>query len=177
MAKCNSLYIDVAGLKAAIFAACKAALNDVAERVIQEFGPEIYRSGAGRHEWRANAAEEFQKIEESATDELIQVKLGLRKGLESEAWGNLYAAQIMVALFGNHPPIETKPGMEVFGDKMLDRHTSTAQTVYEIPQFGWTDPNAQEMVNNALKNTSVYFTDACESILDGINIANYVHVG
>lgn len=161
----------------AIRAACISALNDVAERVIEEFGPEIYRGGAGRHEWRANAAQEFQKIEENVTSDLIQIKLGLRKGLESEAWGNVYAAQVMVALFGNHPPIETKPGLEVFGDQMLGRHTSTAETVYEIPQFGWGDPGADEMVKNALKNTSTYFTDACEHILDGINVSDYVHVG
>lgn len=148
----------------------------MAEEIIQELRPIIEKDGAGRHEWRSNAAKEFQKIAESATDEIIQVKLGLRPGIESEAWGSFYAAQVMVALFGNHPPIETKPNLEVFGDKMVEKHKSTAQTVYEIPQFGWVDPQFGEVLNNIFTKKRVAFGDACESILSGINIANYVHV-
>ena len=172
----NTLSIDVNGLWMAIQRSCLALLNDVAERVVQEFGPYIYKEGAGRHEWRANAAQEFQKISEKMTDELIEVEVGLREGLEEEAWGNIYAAQVMVALFGNHPPIETKPGMEVFKDHMLSRGTSNAETVYEIPQFGWVDPGADKMVGNALKNATVYFRDGLQRVLSDINFYDYVYV-
>ena len=176
MAQCNTLSINIQGLWDAIKAACRSLLDDVAERVIQEFGPLIYQDGAGRHEWRANAAQEFQKIEEDFSGEVFQVKLGLRPGLEAEAWGNVFAAQIMVALFGNHPPIETKPGLEVFKDHMLSRGTSDAQSVYPLPQFSWTDPNAQKMVETAIKITRPYFKDGINSLLDGINFADYVIV-
>lgn len=82
MATCNELSIDMSGLYAVIQKACKNLLDDVAERVQQEFGPLIYQDGAGRHEWRSNAAQEFQKISESITNDLIEVKLGLRTGIE-----------------------------------------------------------------------------------------------
>lgn len=85
MAMCNQLSIDVNGLYTAIQEACKNLLNDVAERVQQEFSLLIYEEGAGRHEWRSNAAQEFQKISESVTNDLIEIKLGLRPGVEAES--------------------------------------------------------------------------------------------
>lgn len=118
MAECNRLSIDVVGLYTAIQQNCRMLLDDVAHNIIDEFGMAIYQRGAGRHEWRANAAQEFQKISEKMTDELIEVEVGLREGIDKEAFSNVYAAQIMVALFGNHPPIYTKPGEETFHDHM-----------------------------------------------------------
>lgn len=176
MAMCNQINIDVNGLYAAIQKACKDLLDDVAERVQQEFGPLIYQDGAGRHEWRANAAQEFQKISENMTNDLVEVKLGLRSGVESEAYSNVYMAQVMVALFGNHPPIETKPGMEVFKDHMVWRGISDAQTVYPLPQFDWPDPGADNMVANAMKNSRTYFRDGVNSLLRDINFYDYVYV-
>ena len=176
MVKCNSLSIDVVGLYTAIQQNCRALLDDVAKNIIDEFGVYLYQDGAGCHEWRSNAAEEFQKISETMTDDLIQVEIGIRPGLEQDAYSNVYAAQMMVALFGNHPPIETKPGLEVFKDHMLDRGTSNAETVYPLPNFSWPDPQADKMLENAMKNAATYFKDGINSLLSDINFYDYVYV-
>lgn len=176
MAECNRLSIDVVGLYTAIQQNCRMLLDDVAQNIIDEFGMYIYQDGAGRHEWRANAAQEFQKISEKMTDELIEVEVGLREGLDSEAFSNVYAAQIMVALFGNHPPIYTKPGEETFHDHMQDRRTSEAESVYRMPYFEWGDPGAENMLSNAMKNAKTFFRDGLNSILSDINFYDYVYV-
>lgn len=85
-------------------------------------------------------------------------------------------AQVMVALFGNHPPIYTKPGVEVFKDHMLYRGMSSAQTTYRVPSFEWGDPHADKMVVNAMKNSRVYFKDGINALLRDINFYDYVHV-
>lgn len=176
MATCNSLSIDVAGLYTAIQQNCRALLDDVAQNIIDEFGMYLYQGGAGRHEWRENAAKEFQKISETMTDELIEVKVGMRPGFDQAASSNVYVAQMMVALFGNHPPIETKPGMEVFKDHMLWRGTSNAQTVYPLPNFSWPDPQADKMLENAMKHAQTYFKDGVKALLRDINFYDYVYV-
>ena len=176
MVKCNALSIDVVGLYTAIQQNCRALLDDVAQNVIDQFGMYIYQDGAGRHEWRANAAQEFQKISETMTDKLIEVKVGLREGFDSEAYSNVYVAQIMVALFGNHPPIYTKPGQEVFKDQMTWRGTSEAKSEYRMPHYEWKDPGADNMVANAMKSVRTYFRDGVNAILRDINFYDYVHV-
>ena len=176
MAKCNSLSIDVVGLYTAIQQNCRALLDDVAQNVVDEFGMYIYQDGAGRHEWRANAAQEFQKISETMTDDFIEVKVGMKPGFDQEAYSNVYVAQMMVALFGNHPPIETKPNMEVFKDHMLDRGRSDAKTVYPLPNFSWPDPQADKMLENAMKNASIRFRDGMKSLLADISFYDYVYV-
>lgn len=176
MKECNTISIDVDRLYEDIQKESLSMLNDVAEKIIEEFGMAIYQNGAGRHEWRANAAEEFQKISESITEDMVQVVVGLRPGVETEARSNVYMAQVMVALFGNHPPIETKPGLEVFKDHMRDRGVSDAKTVYPLPQFSWPDPHADKMVENAMKKLKVYFSDAISRIMRNINVSSYVYV-
>ncbi len=176
MVKCNSISIDVVGLYTAIQQNCRALLDDVANNVIDEFGMYVYQDGAGRHEWRANAAQEFQKISETMTDDLIEVKVGLREGFDRDAYSNVYAAQVMVALFGNHPPIYTKPGQETFHDQMTWRGESEAESEYRMPQYEWGDPGAQNMLSNVMKNVKTFFKDGLKSILSDINFYDYVHV-
>ena len=176
MAKCNTLNIDIEGLYTAIQQNCRMLLDEVAQNIIDEFGMYIYQEGAGRHEWRANAAQEFQRISETMTDNLIEVKVGLRPGFDQDAYSSYYVAQVMVALFGNHPPIETKPGLEVFKDHMLDRGISNAQTVHPLPNFDWPDPGAENMLSNAMKNASSYFRYGVSSLLRDINFYDYVYV-
>ena len=176
MKECNTISINVNKLYEDIQKACLSFLNEIAERVIDAFGMAIYQNGAGRHEWRANAAQEFQKLSEKMTNDLVQVVVGLRQGVEEEAHTNVYMAQVMVALFGNHPPIETKPGLEVFKNHMRDRGISDAKTVYPLPQFDWPDPRADKMVENALKIIRPYFDDAITRIMRDINVSDYVFV-
>ena len=121
MAQCNSLSIDVAGLWSAIESAAKALIYDVADKIVTQFGHYAYNLGAGKHVWRLNAAKEFKIIEDNMTNELFEVTLGMDKGLVD---GSPYASQIMVALFGNHPPIFSQPGSEVWNDDMTGRRES-----------------------------------------------------
>lgn len=176
METCNTISIDIDRLYKDIQQACLDFLNDVADRVIDEFSMAIYKDGAGRHEWRANAAQEFQKLSEEMTEDAIQITVGLRDGIEAEARSNVYMAQVMVALFGNHPPIATKPGSEVYKDHMLSRGTSTAKTVYQLPQFGWADPHADKMLDNSLKKLHTYFKNGMSHIIRGIKFSDYVYV-
>jgi len=159
---------------AAIRAACRVAVDSVAEEVITEFGKYALADGAGKTLWRQHAAAEMQKIADDAAQDVIRTNIMLNPGLVD---GSPYASQIMVALFGNHPPIFAQPGSEVWNDDMTGFRQSLAESVYGIPQFNWQDPGAQKWLNNSLKNAEKSMTDACEHILDGINIANYVHVG
>lgn len=176
METCNTISIDVNRLYKDIQQACLDFLNDVADRVIDEFSMAIYQGGAGRHAWRANAAQEFQKISEEMTEDAIQITVGLRDGIAAEARSNVYMAQVMVALFGNHPPIETKPGLEVFKDHMLSRGISNAKTVYPLPQFGWPDPNADKMLDNSFKKLQTYFRNGMRNIVRDIRFSDYVYV-
>lgn len=176
MVKCNALSIDVVGLYTAIQQNCRALLDDVAQNVVDQFGMAIYQGGAGQHTWRANAAQEFQKISETMTKDLIEVKVGLREGFDSDASSNVYAAQVMVALFGNHPPIFTKPGQETFHDNMKWRGKSEAPKEYPMPHYEWEDPGADNMVSNAMKSVRTYFKDGIKAILRDINFYDYVHV-
>ena len=160
MTSCNSLYIDADGLTAAIQKACVEKMNEVAEMLIKIFGNAIIAGGAGRTKWRENAAKEFQKISTAITADMIEMKLGLREGLESEAVSSNYAAQIMVALFGNHGPLYTKPGEITFHNHMESREESRATTVWPLPKkYNWADPHPEKMLENAMKLTEQYFKD------------------
>lgn len=173
MKACNSLSIDVDGLWNAIQQSCLAMINEVAERIIVMFGHYAFQDGAGRHEWRQHAAQEFQKISEEKTNELVRVEVGLNTELDDST---PYAAQIMVALFGNHPPIMTKPGATVWNNDMTGFKQSTAHKVYSIPQFDWPDPGADNWVINCFKLTKTLFDAGVASILQSINFADYVYV-
>ena len=176
MATCNSLYIDIAGLEYAIEESCLEMLNDVADKLQEAFEKELINAGAGRTDWRKNAAKEFKKLSEEITLDMVQVTLGLNPSIPSDAWHNNKAAQIMVALFGNHPPIETKPNLVTFHDHMESRRRSEATTVRELPQYSWPDPGADAMLDNAFQLTKKYFKDGLKDIAKNIRFADYVHV-
>lgn len=177
MAGCNSMYIDINGLMAALQKACLEMLNEVAEIVIKVFGNAIIAGGAGRTKWRENAAKEFQKISTDISMDMIEVKLGLRDGLESEATSSNYAAQIMVAQFGNHGPLYTKPGAITFHNHMESREESRASTVWPLPAgYNWADPHPENMLENAMKQTEQYFKDGLQHAYDSVNFSDYLIV-
>lgn len=173
MVKCNSLSIDVDGLWKAIWDQAKTLVYDIANGIIDEFGSYAWQDGAGKHEWRENAAKEFQIITNDVSDEMIKVVLGLNKGLVD---GSPYAAQIMVALFGNHPPIFSQPGSEVWNGDMTGKRQSLAMHVYGIPQLGWEDPGASNWLENCFKDAKKNFEDGLKARLSTINFYDYVHV-
>ena len=177
MASCNSLYIDVDGLMAALQKACLDMLNEVAEIIIKVFGNAIIAGGAGRTKWRENAAKEFQKISTSVSIDMIEMKLGMREGLESAASSSNYAAQIMVALFGNHGPLYTKPGQTTFHNHMESRDESRATSVWALPAgYNWTDPHPEQMLDNAMKQAEQYFKDGLQQAYDSVNFSDFVIV-
>ena len=177
MSKCNTIQIDVDGLWTAIKQACMEELNNIADLLIKAFQAEIKLGGAGRHEWRKNAGEAFQKLSEEMAGDIIRITVGIDPSLPGDAWYDNMAAQMMVALFGNHPPIETKPNLEVFKDHMRSRGISTAKTVYPIGQFSWPDPDAENMMENAFKLTKKYFDYVVnKNIISKINFYDYVYV-
>jgi hypothetical protein len=170
------LSIDVEGLWSAIKAACEALLQKHADKLVSRMREYIKADGAGKTLWREHAAQEFRKIEENFSTDVFSIVVGTRDDLAGQAWSDVYAAQIMVALFGNHPPIYTKPGSEVFSDAMLFRQESWAQSIWGIPQFGWKDPNFQSMLENVLKEFSSEFAGDVENLLKGINFYDFVYV-
>ncbi len=176
MTKCNTIWIDETGLIRAIQEACVKMLDNVFEKLKEAFSLEIMFAGAGRTKWKENAGKEFKKISTELTRDVIEMTVGLNPDIPNRAWSDNYAAQIMVALFGNHPPIETKPGLEVFKDHMESRGISNAVTVYPLPNFSWPEPGAEEILSNAMKLTKKYFEDGMKTIADGINFYDYVYV-
>ena len=177
MAKCNSLSIDVNGLYKAIQDECYILLNDVASKVVEGFQLYIVSDGAGRIQWRENAASEFKILSDRLTNDIIEIKVGMREGLESDAWNSFYAAQIMVALYGNHGPLYTKPGEITFHDHMESMDESHAQSVWALPDgFNWPDPHPEKMLENVMKITKTYFQDGINRLLSNINFYDYVYV-
>lgn len=177
----NTLSIDVNGLWMAIHAKCHALLNDVAEKVIKEFGEYIVAAGAGMGDWRRDAANEFKIISDEMTNYVLEMQLGVRDSLESDARSDdYYAVRVMVALFGNHPPgggFYTKPGTETYHDHITDKRTSDAQGVYRLPEgFNWDDPGADKMLENSMKRIETYFEDGLQRVLSDINFYDYVYV-
>lgn len=177
MVPCNKLYIDVDGLYSALQNECFVMLNDVADQIVKYFGQAIHEGGAGRHKWRDNAAKEFKVLSDKIAKDMIEVKVGLREGLEAEARSSFYAAQIMVALYGNHGPLYTKPGEMTFHDHMEDMRESEAKSVWALPSgFNWADPDAEHMLENGMKQVRTYFKNELRRILRSINFSDYVHV-
>ncbi len=176
MKECNTISINVNKLYEDIQKECLIFLNEVAEKIIDEFGIEIYQNGAGHPDWRLEAAKEFQKISEKTTADLVQVVVGLRPGVAVEALTNNAMARVMVALFGNHPPIETKPGLEVFKNHMRDRGLSNAKTVYPLPNLGQPDPHADEMLKRVLDKFRPHFDEMIPRIMKNIKVSDYVFV-
>ena len=177
MVKCNTLSIVVNGLWYAIQNECYILLNDVAAKVIEGFQLYIVSDGAGRTAWRENAASEFKILSERMTDEIMEFEVGIRESLASEAWNSFYAAQIMVALYGNHGPLFTKPGEITFHDHMESLDISKAVSEYALPDgFNWPDPHPEDMLKNVMKITKTYFRDGVNALLRNINFYDYVHV-
>ena len=177
MAMCNSLSIDVNGLRHAIQDACLTVIKDTAQKIIVYFGHYIYSGGAGRHAWRENAAKEFQIISENISYEYIEIQQGQNPNIElGSSTLNAYAAQIMVALFGNHPPQMTKPGVQTWHNHMQYREQSQAESVYPLPHFDWGDPGADHMLENAFKITKQYFFDGLKRAFASVNFSDFVHV-
>ena len=177
MAKCNSLSIDVNGLYRAIQNECLILINDVAAKIIEGFQLFIVSDGAGRIKWRENAAAEFKVLSEKQTDEIIEMQVGIRDTLENESWGSFYLAQVMVALYGNHGPLYTKPGEVTFHNHMEDLAESQAKSVWALPDgFNWPDPHPEKMLENVMKITKTYFRDGVNAILRSINFYDYVYV-
>ena len=177
MAKCNSLSIDVSGLFMAIQNECYVQLNDVADKIIEGFRLFIVSDGAGRVQWRENAASEFKILSEKMAEDIMEFQVGIRDTIENESWGSFYIAQIMVALYGNHGPLYTKPGEITFHDHMESFAESHAQSEYALPDgFNWPDPHPEKMLENVMKITKQYFKDGVKSLFRNINFYNYVHV-
>lgn len=191
MAGCNLLYIDAGGLLKAIQDECYQVLNEVADRIIKEFGQYIVAAGAGRTKWRENAAKEFKIISDKASEDMLEIQLGLREGLEAEAWSSFYAAQIMVALFGNHPEnhsritdngsktshMTTKPGELTFHDHMENIDESHATTVWELPEgFNWDDPHADKMLENSMKRAEQQFKDGLRQAFSAVRFSDFLFV-
>ena len=177
METCNQISIDVNGLYKAIQDECFILLNDVAAKVVEGFQLFIVSDGAGRTKWRENAAKEFKILSDKITDDVVELQVGVRDNLESEAWNSFYAAQIMVALYGNHGPLYTKPGEMTFHDHMESIDVSGAQSVWALPQeFNWDDPHPEKMLSNVMKVTTHYFQDGMKTLINKINFYDYVYV-
>ena len=176
MAQCNSLSIDVAGLYTAIENECYLLQNDVADKIIEGFQLFIVSDGAGRVQWRENAAAEFKVLSEKQTDDIMEMEVGIRDTIENESWGSFYLAQVMVALYGNHGPLYTKPGEIVFVDHMENFGESNAKSVKALPGLSWDDPHPEQMLENVMKITEKYFRSGVKALLRNINFADYVHV-
>ena len=177
MNTCNQLSIDVEGLFKAIQDECYALIWKTAELIKVEFAAYIAIGGAGRNIWREHAAKEFNIISATMANDLVEAKLGLPENIESEARFDNYLAQIMVAVYGNHGPLYTKPGQITFHDHMEDRRRSEAKSVWALPEgFNWEDPQANKMLETAMKIIGTYFKDGVNSLLRNINFYDYVYV-
>lgn len=177
MASCNTIYIDIDGQMKAIQNECFVMLNAVADKVVEEFGKAIIGGGAGRTKWRENAAKEFKVLSDSISADMIEVKVGLREGLESEARSSFYAAQIMVAQFGNHGLQYTKPGEMTFHDHMESIDESHAKSVWALPSgYNWADPHPEKMLENIFKMTRQIFMDGLHVAFNAVRFSDYVQV-
>ena len=177
MKKCNQLSLDTIGLFNAIQNACVDLVKDTAEKIKEEFAQWIYLDGAGRHVWRENAGAEFNIIATKIASDVIEAQLGMPQNIESEAKIDNYLAQIMVALYGNHGPLYTKPGEVTFHNHMESRERSRATTVWRLPKnYNWDDPNADKMLANSMKICSSFFKDGVNALLRNINFYDYVNV-
>lgn len=177
MTRCNTIQIDVDGLMRAIQNECFVMLNVIADKIVKDFGQAIMENGAGRTKWKENAANEFKVLSDRIADDVVEIKVGLREGQDTEAMSSFYAAQIMVALFGNHGPLYTKPGELTFHDHMETIDESRATTVWPLPEkFNWPDPHPEKMLENIFKNTKKLFKDGLAEALRSINFSDYVQV-
>lgn len=183
MKRCNQLSLDVNGLFNAIHKRCETLIKDTATLIEAEFAKYIVSEGAGRTIWREHAAEEFKIIVWKLTNELIEAQLGMPPNLENDAQTDYYAAQIMVALYGNHPPLYTKPGEQTWhyydpkDARLTVKTESHAKDVHRLPaSHEWDDPHADEMLKNCMKNVRPSFKDGVHAILRDINFYDYVHV-
>lgn len=175
MARCNHLFIDVAGLWNHIQKQFENALTDTEEKQIEAFGIEIIFAGAGKVNWREEAGKAIKEVSREITDDYIKLEAGLPKDFNSYADDK--SARIQVALWGNqeHGNIRSKPGEDVYGNEMDGKHLSRALTSYDIPQFDQT-ADGLNMLENAIKITRTYFAEAIKSAWGSITFYDFVYV-
>lgn len=175
MAKCNTLSIDVEGLWSHIQSQFLAAMLDAEEKLIEALRLEIMFAGAGKTAWREEAQAAIQEVSRELAEDFIKLEMGLPKNFDSYA--NDKSARIQVALFGNqeHGNIRSKPGGDVYGDDMNGMHLSNALSNWDIPQFDQT-ADGTAMLENAIKLTRSYFSDAIKRAWSSINFSNFVYV-
>jgi hypothetical protein len=83
----------------------------------------------------------------------------------------------MVALFGNHGPLKTKPGELTFHDHMESIEESHASTVWDLPEkFNWEDPHPENMLNNIFLTTKKLFDDGLRKAIRSIRFSDYLMV-
>lgn len=152
-------------------------MNVVADEVIKCFQREIHDKGSGRHEWRDNAGKEFKILSEKMSQEVMEMGLGIRDGIETEAWSSFYAAQIMVALYGNHGPLFTKPGEITFHNHMESLDESRASGVWPLPKgFNWKGANLNEIMQNCFDIAETNFANGLQKIFDSIDFSQFLIV-
>ena len=154
-----------------------ALIKQTSEEIKTLFAAYAMADGAGRDHWRENAGKEFKVIESRLTNELVEATLGMPTDLESKAWVDNYLAQIMVALYGNHGPLYTRPGEITFHDHMESKRESQAPKRRPMPaEFNWDDPQPGEWLKNIFKEVETHFRDGVQNLFSRINFYDYVHV-
>ena len=183
MEPCNNISIDVAELYGTIQKRCYEFLKYIVDRTLKRFGEYIEQGGAGRIQWRKNAAAAMKEISCEIAQDMVSVKFGLDPSIEAEAQSNYYAMQIMVALFGNNPPLYTKPGEMTWHSynppdaRLTHKEVSRAKGVWELKgKHGQADPGAAHKLENALTEQTTEIKKGLDSLIDGINFFDYVIV-
>jgi len=170
MMKVNTLALDEQAVLEEIRHYLERALDDAAEYFLDRFSEEIMKNGVGKMEWRQDLAAALQIVEKKSLDDYLEVVAGVPD------WsGNKTAHDIAsVVLFGNKAlddAIYTKPGFDVYGNDMnAGRHVSTATAARYLPEGFSMEPkvNGEQMVENAIKMSRVYFKDVLDAAMKRI---------
>lgn len=165
MTKVNTLTLDEQAVLEAIRHYFEEALDDAAEYFLDRFSEEIMKNGVGKMEWRQDIAAALEIVSKRSLDDYLEVVAGVPD------WSNNKTAHDIasVVLFGNKAlddAIYTKPGFDVYGKDMnAGRHVSTAKTARYLPEGFSVEPkvNGEQMVQNALKLSAVYFRDVIDA--------------
>lgn len=157
----NHLTLDGDAVLYKIKQRLKDVLDDAASYFLDRFSEEIMRNGVGKTRWREDIAEALRIVEKNVLDDYMEYLAGV-----PDYSGNKTAHDVAsVVLFGNRAlddAIYTKPGFDVYGSNMYQgTHTSTATVAKYLPEgFSMVpDVNGEEMVENAIKLSRVYFKD------------------
>lgn len=159
----NRLELDADGVIKGIRQYLIDTLNEVGEKLLDEFSREIMDNSVGKIAWRQEAITKLRKVEEKIVDNYIEMSFGLpAEDLDKEEHD-----RISVALFGNKAlddAIYTKPGFDVYDDVMSGRHISTAVSAHYLPDGFSMEPNTNglKMLENAVQKTQKTFKDALD---------------